>query len=315
MRILIFNIALLFYLLSPLSGNTQNFYEDHTIFNINKESSRSDFFAFENEQLATIGNPHLSGRFLSLNGFWKFKWVYNPSQKPENFQDPNFDDSDWDLFAVPANWEVHGYDYPIYLDEKYPFETHWPNVPRDYNPVGSYKKTIDIPDDWNDKDVFIHFGAVKSALYLWVNGEFVGYSQGSKPPAEFKLNDYLKEGENHIAFQVYRWSDASYVESQDMLRLSGVERDVYMYSRPKQHIIDFQVNAGLDESYKNGIFKLKVSLKSNSIQESKELQLKVSLFDKQNHFKKVAEFNEIIQLEENGEAEVNFEKILNNINA
>ena len=170
-----------------------------------------------------------------------------PDEKPEGFYKIDYDDSNWNYFPVPGNWEVYGFDYPIYLDEKYPFTTTWPNVPRDYNPVGSYRRTIHIPENWTGEDVFIYLGAVKSALYLWVNGHQVGYSQGSKTPAEFNITEFIKPGENTIAMQIYRWSDASYIESQDMLRLSGIEREVYLYASPRIHVRDFFVKGLLDE--------------------------------------------------------------------
>ena len=175
------------------------------------------------------------------------------------------------FFPVPANWEVHGYDYPIYLDEKYPFTTQWPNVSKDYNPVGSYRRTIEIPENWLERDVILYFGAVKSALYVWVNGEKVGYSQGSKTPAEFNITSYLRAGKNNIAIQIYRWSDASYIESQDMLRLSGIEREVYVYAKPKVSIQDFFVKNDLTNNYKDGQFNATVLL-NNRDSKRKKLQ-------------------------------------------
>ena len=220
-----------------------DYHQNHQIFAIDKEAPRADFFAYNNSLLATKGEFTQSANFLSLNGLWKFHWVRNPQERPGDFFKKEFDDSKWQHFPVPANWEIHGLDFPIYLDEKYPFDTQWPKVPETYNPVGSYRKWIDLPDHWLGKEVFLYIGAAKSAVYLWVNGQGVGFSQGSKTPAEFNLTRYLKPGKNLIAMQVFRWSDASYVESQDMLRLSGIEREVYLYARPKVHLADFVVKA------------------------------------------------------------------------
>jgi len=218
--------------------NAQEEYQNHQVFGVNKEAPHPQLFPFHNESAAFLNQKEQSPWFQSLNGLWKFHWVKNPKDRPKDFHQVNFDDTNWEYFPVPANWEVHGYDYPIYLDERYPFTTTYPNVPVDYNPVGSYRKTFEIPANWSDKEIFLHFGAVKSALYVWINGQKVGYSQGSKTPAEFNITQYLKKGKNTLAIQIYRWSDASYIESQDMLRLSGIEREVYLYATPKTHIWD-----------------------------------------------------------------------------
>lgn len=217
----------------------QEYHQDHQVFAINKEDPHPLLFSYQNEQAAIVNKKEESPYFLSLDGLWKFNWVKKPADRPLNFYQPDFDDSQWTLFPVPANWEVHGYDYPIYLDEKYPFTTSYPKVPENYNPVGSYRRSFNIPASWMEREVILHFGAVKSALYVWINGQKLGFSQGSKTPAEFNITPYLEQGENLLAIQVYRWSDASYIESQDMLRLSGIERAIYLYARPKMHIFDF----------------------------------------------------------------------------
>jgi len=141
---------------------------------------------------------------------------------------------------------------------------HSPNVSKAYNPVGSYRRTIDIPENWLARDVILYFGAVKSALYVWVNGQKVGYSQGSKTPAEFNITPYLRAGKNTVALQIYRWSDASYIESQDMLRLSGIEREVYIYAQPKVRIQDFFVKNGLLNNYRDGQFNTTIFLKNHN---------------------------------------------------
>jgi len=258
--------------------HTQSYHEDHTVFGVNKEAPHAHSFPFENEALARNFDRAHSAWFQSLNGDWKFNWVRQPKDKPIGFQDVNFDDTAWGLFPVPANWEVHGLDYPIYLDEKYPFTTTWPNVPADYNPVGSYRKQFTIDESWLEREVFLYFGAVKSALYVWVNGQKVGYSQGSKTPAEFNITSFLQPGENTLAIQIYRWSDASYIESQDMLRLSGIEREVYLYASPKAHMQDFFVKANLDEAYRDGHLAVEVAIK-NANKKKAKLALQLSLFD------------------------------------
>ena len=225
---------------------------NHKIFEENKLPPRATFFSFENEK---ISSKEDSKRFLSLNGTWKFNWVKDPKKRPKIFHDTGFNDSNWKTIQVPSNWEVVGYGHPIYLDERYPFETKWPNVPDDYNPVGTYRKEVNISKDFLSQEVILHFSGVKSAMYIYINGKYVGYSQGSKTPAEFNITEFLKEGKNLFALQLFRWSDASYLESQDMLRMSGIEREVYLYKQPKTFISDYYSTASLDENYRKGIFK------------------------------------------------------------
>lgn len=236
--------------LSEVAKQTSHY--NHEIFGDNKLAPRATYFLFENSEILKKED---SKRFFNLNGNWKFHWVKNPKQRPTTFQHADFDDSDWNTIPVPANWEVEGYGNPIYLDERYPFTTKWPNVPTDYNPVGTYRKEINLTKEFLSQETILHFAGAKSAMYVYINGEYVGYSQGSKTPAEFNVTKYLKEGSNLIALQMFRWSDASYLESQDMLRMSGIERDVYLYTRPKVHISDFYANTNLDDTYTKGVFK------------------------------------------------------------
>ena len=246
---------------------------NHQVFEDNKLVPRATFFAFENSD---ITNKENSQRFYDLNGEWKFNWVKDPKQRPTTFQHQEFDDSDWGTIPVPSNWELEGYGHPIYLDERYPFTTKWPNAPTDYNPVGTYRKKIVIDKAFLSEDIILHFAGAKSAMYIYINGEYVGYSQGSKTPAEFNVTRFLKEGKNLIALQMFRWSDASYLESQDMLRMSGIERDVYLYSRPKVFVSDYHTKTTLDDSYQNGIFNGTFSI-SNESESDVSKEMTVSL--------------------------------------
>ena len=244
---------------------------NHQIFEENKLAPRASFFSFENND---IQNKENSKRFLSLNGEWNFNWIKDPKKRPTTFQNVDYDDSDWKTIPVPANWEVEGFGKPIYLDERYPFTTKWPNAPTDYNPVGTYRKEISLGKNFLSEDIILHFAGAKSAMYVYINGEYVGYSQGSKTPAEFNVTKHVKEGKNLIALQMFRWSDASYLESQDMLRMSGIERDVYLYSRPKVYISDYHAKTTLDDSYKNGIFNGTFSITNDTDQDvSKDFTL------------------------------------------
>jgi len=202
----------------------------------------------------------------SLNGTWKFNLTKDPVNRPKDFYSEAYDVSEWDHIKVPANWEIEGFDTAIYVNTTYPFwqiakkRPEPPFIPEGYNPVGSYKRTFDIPESWDGRQIFVTFGAVKSAFYLWVNGQKVGYSQGSKTPAEFDLTKYIRQGENTIALEVYRWSDGSYLECQGFWRLSGIQRDVTLSARPQVRIRNFNVITGLDKNYQNGTFNLQVEL-------------------------------------------------------
>lgn len=289
----------LFTILSILtfffSTGAQNYHENHEIFGINKVAPHAQLFPYENERLALQGEVDQSSRYLSLNGLWKFHWVRDPADKPDGFEQLDYNDKEWVDFPVPGNWEVHGYGYPIYLDEKYPFTTTWPKVPENYNPVGSYRRSFNIPSNWEGQGIHLYFGAVKSALYVWVNGEFVGFSQGSKTPAEFDVTKYIQTDENTIALQIYRWSDASYIESQDMLRLSGIEREVYVYARPKTNIREFFAQGGLDEAYQDGEFNTKVSI-VNQEDKTQEVQVELKLYDLQEGYQLIYEEKKGLEL-------------------
>lgn len=235
-------------------------WEDHTIFGINKLAPHATFFPYSSREAALADNMAGSPNYMLLNGMWDFNWQRSPKDRPEGFEQPSFDAHGWDRISVPGNWEVEGYGYPIYLDERYPFDTTWPDAPKDYNPIGSYRRTFTLPDGWAGRQVFLHVGAAKSSLDVWLNGAKVGFSQGAKTPAEFDLTPYLVDGENLLAFQIRRWTDASYLESQDMLRISGIERDVYLFATPKQHIFDFHAKPGLSADFTEGRFELDVTL-------------------------------------------------------
>ena len=235
-----------------------NDWEDQTVFQINREEPRAHFFPFESEALALKNDKSLSNYFQSLNGAWKFHFAKDPAQKAIGFEKIDHDVSSWENINVPGHWEMQGWSVPIYLDEEYPFPPDPPFVPHDYNAVGSYVKTFELDENWNGRDIFIHFGGVRSAFYFWLNGEFIGYSQGSKTPAEFDITDKVITGNNRIAVQVYRFSDGSYLEGQDTWRVSGLERDVYLYAVPKTRISDLFVKAELNDDLKSGYFSLDI---------------------------------------------------------
>jgi beta-galactosidase len=203
-----------------------------------------------------------SPRYLSLNGPWKFHWSARPADRPLDFWRPEADVSAWKDTPVPSNWMFQGYDYPIYVNIPYEFARNPkpPFVPHDHNPVGSYRRTFTLPADWAGMKVTLHFGAVKSFFYAWVNGTKLGFSKDSKTPAEWDITKYLNPGGNVVAVEVYRWSDGSYLECQDFFRLAGIERDVYLTAAPAVHIRDYEVRAGLDAAYRDGRLDVTVEL-------------------------------------------------------
>jgi len=218
----------------------------------NKEAPRATGIPFADSAAALVRDPAGSPWHASLNGEWSFGWSENPAQRPTEFHRQDFDVSAWDLIPVPANWQLHGYGYPIYTNVRYSWgDPDPPRVPHDFNPVGSYRRTFTVPEDWDGRQVYLRFGGVSSAFYLWVNGQEVGYSQGSRTPAEFNVTDFLVPGENMVALEVYRYSDGSYLECQDFWRISGIFRDVSLYSWDELHIRDFQVHTDLDEDYRD----------------------------------------------------------------
>ena len=241
--------------------------EDPEVVEINKLAARATFFAYEDLEAAQNNKTETSKNYNSLNGLWKFKWSESPEQRPKAFYNQDYNTDAWSSIKVPSNWELEGYGVPIYTNIPYPFSFNEtptpPDIPDGYNPVGSYKRNFSISQDWKNQNITLHFGAVKSAFFLWINGQKVGYSQGSKLPAEFDITNYVATGDNSISLEVYRWSDGSYLEDQDFWRLSGIERDVFIYATPKTYIQDISVHADLDTSYKNGLFQLEVAVENN----------------------------------------------------
>ncbi|GLX80424.1 beta-galactosidase [Thalassotalea insulae] len=285
-------------------------WQNHKVFAINKLAPHSNLFPFANPIAAMANDKSQSANYQLLNGMWKFNWQRSPKNKPLGFEQSSFDDSQWQQIRVPGNWEVEGYGYPIYLDERFPFTSQWPDVPTDYNPVGSYRKTFIIDKNWQNKQVFLHVGAAKSSLDVWLNGKKVGFSQGSKTPAEFDLTPYVDLGKNTLAFQLRRWSDASYLESQDMLRISGIERDVYLYATPKNHIFDVHAKPELNDDLTQGHFSVDVQV-NNYLQHQAVTDVEFELLDPRNHMKVVASAQRNVKLIANDSVEINFSKTVN----
>lgn len=239
-----------------------NDWENPAVFDLNKTAPHATMMPFPDVASALQNHRTGSPFYKTLSGTWKFNWVRSPEQRPLGFQEDDFSVADWDDIPVPANWEMEGHGIPIYVNQPYAWTRHPepPLVDHQWNPVGSYKRTFSVPGDWGTRRVLIHFGAVKSVFYLWINGQEVGYSQGAKTPAEWDITDFLIPGENSVAVQVYRWSDGSYLECQDFWRVSGIERDVYLWSVPQAHIRDFWAQSHLVNNHRDGRLKVDLSL-------------------------------------------------------
>lgn len=258
-------------------------FENPAVQEINRLPMRASYFPYEDAAKATAGNKEQSSRFLSLNGMWKFNWVEDYKQLPQNFYLPDFNDKNWKEFSVPANWEVNGYGTPIYVNTTYEFamqNPQPPNIPDTLNQnAGAYRRTITIPAAWENQKVFIHLGAVKSAFNLYINGKFVGMGKDSKLESEFDVTPYLQPGQNLLAMEVRRWSDASFLEAQDMWRLSGISRDCYLYARPKVHLYDYVTHASLRNSYRDGELKLNVTVWNETNENKERYQVGANLYD------------------------------------
>ncbi|OAB46854.1 glycoside hydrolase family 2 TIM barrel-domain containing protein [Paenibacillus antarcticus] len=246
------------------------------IFQVNREEAHASFIPYRDAASALKGadmisamleNP--SSNYQSLNGQWKFNYANNPAARPVDFYKDSYNTSAWEEIKVPGDWQLQGYDFPIYTNVTYPFwgngnstNVQPPIAPTQYNPVGSYKRTFTIPENWDGRQTFISFQGVESAFYVWVNGQKVGYSEDSFTAKDFNITPYLKAGENTLAVEVYRWSDGSWLEDQDFLRLSGIIRDVYLVNTPPVHIRDFTVVTDLDSEYKDAELNLSVDVNS-----------------------------------------------------
>lgn len=245
-------------------------WENPEIVGIDRLPHRASFTPHESSRRALGALP--SRRERSLNGTWSFRWSPRPDERPVGFEAPDFDLDGWDEIVVPGNWQTQGFGVPIYTNITYPFRKDPPRImadpPRNYtqfelrNPVGSYRREFEIPDDWQGMRVQLGFAGVKSAFYVWVNGERVGYSQDSMSPAAFDITGQLADGPNVLAVEVYRWSDGSYLEDQDMWRLSGIFRDVTLTARPDVHLEDFHVTTDLDEDYQNATVSIETELRN-----------------------------------------------------
>ncbi|GAA0285848.1 beta-galactosidase [Gracilibacillus halotolerans] len=269
------------------------------IFQLNRLPAHAMAIPHATEEGALTFQEATSIYYKSLNGDWKFHFSERPSEKLKGFEAIDFDTSNWEAIKVPAHWQLQGYDYPQYVNTRYPWIEHDeiqpPYAPTNYNPVGQYVTNFETPEEWDNQPVILHFAGVEAAFYVWVNGELVGYSEDTFTQAEFNITPYLNQrGENKLAVEVYRWADASWLEDQDFWRLSGIFRDVYLYALPKLHVYDHRVRTYFDSEYKDATLEVKTDVVNYFKDTFDSAQLEVVLFDEDEPISK-----QIVQLDIN----------------
>ena len=256
-----------------------NDWENPLVVSRGAEPPHATLVPYDSVGKAVQGDRLASDYLLLLNGKWKFNWVSKPSDRPLDFYEPAYDVSSWKEIDVPGNWQLQGYDVPIYLNESYPFPADPPRIPHDWNPVGSYRREFAIPESWVGRQVFLHFDGVDSAFYVWINGVQAGYSEDSRTPAEFNITPLLRPGRNTLAVEVYRFSDGSYLECQDFWRLSGIFRNVYLFSTPPVHIRDFEIKSEFDGEYRDARLRVKAWVRNFGSEPGRNLALEAALLD------------------------------------
>ena len=296
---------------SETTGN-KPYWQDVQVVSVNKEYPRSAFMTYDDRMDALSGKYENSPYYRLLNGTWKFYFVDGYKQLPENITDADIDVSGWNDIKVPGNWELQGYGTAIYTNHGYEFKPRNPQPPLlpEENPVGVYRRDIEVPAEWMDRDIYLHVAGAKSGLYVYINGKEVGYNEDSKNPAEFLINPYVKAGKNVLTLKIFRWSTGSYLECQDFWRISGIERDVFLYSQPKAAVRDFRIKSTLDDTYKNGILALEADLR-NHRDAAASLTFAYELLDKQG--KVVASEEKTVNVPAGKQETVRFDKELANV--
>ena len=269
------------------SAPTGNEWQDETLLSLGKDAPRARSIPFPDPEAARQGDEAASPFRLCLNGTWRFHWAGHPDRRPREFHRADFDDAGWASLPVPSNWEVHGYGTAIYTNIVYPFLNDPPRVmgepPEHYtahgqrNPVGSYRRTFEVPPAWKGREVYLQFEGVDSFFYLWINGTYVGFAKDSRTPAGFRVTDFLHSGKNVVAVEVYRFSDASYLEDQDMWRLSGIHRDVVLYAVPAVHVRDFTAAPTLSDDFTTGAVDLSASIRRLGTADARGYVLEASI--------------------------------------
>lgn len=287
MRKNILTIICLFLLITnniypQLDFDINKYIENPNVFGENKEEPTAILIPYQSIDKALLRDYNLSSFYLSLNGKWKFDWKINPSLAPKDFYKKEFNDKSWKEIPVPSNWQMQGYDHLMYRNipmEFYPYNP--PYVPDDINPTGFYRKKFNVPSNWKNRKIFLHFDGVQSAAFVWLNGKYVGYHEDGMTPAEFDITNKIEKGENLLSVMVLRWCDGSYLEDQDMFRFSGIYRNVYIYSKPELTIHDLFIKTDLDEKYVDANLILDIILK-NYQEKSSKVKIRYTLYDSSN---------------------------------
>ncbi len=255
-------------------------WENPAIFEKGQNLPHAFHVPFSSKEEALKNKTSKCENFQLLNGQWKFKWVETPEQVPDGFWQPDFDVENWDEIKVPSNWQMEGFGQAKFRNVALTFESNPPNIPGYYNPTGCYKRKFTVPKNWKNKEIMLRFEGVKSGSYIWINGKRVGYNQGGFEPAEFNITPFLKKGENDLSVEVIRFCDGSYLENQDMWRLSGIYRDVKLYAQPKTFIHDFYVVTNLDKNYKDATLLVQTDIQ-NTKNDTAICSLEIDVFDEE----------------------------------
>ena len=282
--------------LKPRAVSPTHDWENQHIFERNKEKGRTTFIPFADAEEMYADPTYMtpwahtnSSRYMLLSGNWKFHWSKQPSERPADFYKTSYDVSGWEEIPVPSNWEMQGYGTPIYTNQTYPFRNNppfiepvqWYTAAEEPNAVGSYRRDFTLPADWKGKEIFLHFNGIYSAAYIWINGKCVGYTQGANNDSEFRITKYVKPGKNVVAVEVYRWCDGSYLEDQDMFRMSGIHRDVYLVATPQVSLRDVRLASSFDNRLTNAELEIEAEL-HNYGKKRAAAQVRVTLLDAEN---------------------------------
>jgi len=280
--LLVLSIQSLIAQQKPFLENIYDYIENPQMIGLNQEEGHVPLLPYSNLKTAIESIPAQSSGYVSLNGKWKFLYTVNPDGINKEFFKTGFNEKGMSEITVPGMWQMQGFGEKIFRNVAQPFKADPPHIPRDYNPVGSYRRTFTVPSGFKEKQLFLHFEGVASAYFVWVNGQEVGYNQGANEPAEFDVTKLVKPGKNTVSVMVFQYSDGTYNEDQDMWRLSGIFRSVYLMATPKVHIRDYYVVTDLDEKYEDATLKLEAEVQNYSSAAIKDFQVKVTLFDQNN---------------------------------
>ena len=289
---------------SQFPKDVYQFIENPAVIELNQEPGHVPIVSFDNREKALGNKRSESESYVSLNGLWKFYYAENPASAPSGFFQPKFDDRKWGSIKVPGNWEMQGYGDPMFRNVNQPFKADPPRIPRDYNPVGSYRTDFDLPAHWKGKQVYLRMDGSTSATFVWLNGKEIGYNQGANEPAEYNLTSFLKSGKNTLAVQIYKYSDGTYLEDQDFWRLAGIFRDVSLVATPSVHIRDYFVTTDLDDKYCDANMVIKVDLKNWLSGSKGGLRVRATLYGKDHKIVQEPIVSDVINISGSGVREI-----------